>query len=62
MSEKAWEPRYRREAYIKARRILDEINEHRRKLTDEQYITLKRLALSGNIDGTVKMLAKLTRG
>lgn len=61
MIEKAMEPRYSRQAYIEAKRFLHDLYENRGKLTNAEYMTLKRLALSGNIDGATKGLARLTR-
>lgn len=60
MREKAIETHYSPHAYLKARRFLDELNEHRRKLPKKDYLTLRRIALSGNVDTATKMLAEIT--
>lgn len=53
-------PRYTPAAYRRAHVFLDELNRRRRKLTRQQYLTIKGQALSGDIDGAVKGLARLT--
>ena len=54
------EPHYSPHAYLEAKRFLDELNEHRRKLPKKDYLTLRRIALSGNVDTATKMLSEIT--
>ena len=54
------EPHYSPHAYLEARRFLDELYEHRRKLPKKEFATLRRIALSGNVDTATKMLAEIT--
>ena len=55
------EPHYSSHAYLEAKRFIDELNEHRRKLPKKDYLTLRRIALSGNVDTATKMLAEAVK-
>lgn len=52
-------PRYKPEQYQAAKPFLDRLNSVRRELGREVYLTLKGQALSGDIDGAVKGLARI---
>lgn len=49
-------PKFNPGAYQRARTFLQRLNMERRKLTREQYISLKNQALSGNVYGAVREL------
>ena len=55
------EPHYSPHAYLEARRFLDELNEHRREMPKKEFATLRRIALSGNVDAATKMLAEAVK-
>lgn len=55
------EPQYSPHAYLEARRFLDELNEHRREMPKKEFATLRRIALSGNVDTATKMLAQFIK-
>lgn len=46
-------------AYQRAQRVLDSLKRNRLELTKAEYKTLRQLALSGDVDGADKALAKM---
>lgn len=48
-------------AYQRAQRVLDGLKRNRLELTKDEYKTLRNLALSGNVDGAEKSLARILK-
>jgi len=49
--------------YLKARPVLDELRKHynERRITWQQYLTIRGQALNGNIDGATKGMRRLVK-
>lgn len=54
-------PKYKPEQYQAAKPFLDRLNSVRNGLNRETYLPLKGQALSGDIEGAVKGLARILR-